>query len=218
MLIILQAPLTENVAQVLASMYDNRLLQRGGSNSGASGNSTTPHRFVLETFEYEIVPSILLARCSIISISKEDEIGLSELFPSQCKITPKLNAIVETHLSRLKEITHELPMITNDDTELRRMSRQTLVLFKLMAGTNIATKTQLLQNIIVSNCIVSCFCWSFGVGIVFHIACSVFFILNQVLELDPLPFIYTYKCTRKIYRAQFKESKTQNNLKALFGR
>ena len=173
MLIVLQAPLTENVAQVLASMYDNSVLQRGGNNSSASGIPPTPHRIVLETFDYEIVPSILLARCSIISISKEDETGLSELFPSQWKRTGKLNASVEAHLSRLKEATHDLPMITNDDAELRRMSRQTLVLFKLMVGTNSN------DEIIVSNCIVSSFCWSFGVSIVFHISCPVFFIMTH---------------------------------------
>ena len=152
MLIILQAPLSENVAQNLASIYDSAEKQ------------PIPHRIVLEAFNYDMVPPILLARCSIISISKEDEKGLSKLFPKQWKTTGKWNSNVEKTFVALKEATSELSIIPNDDTEQRRMSRQTLTLFKLMVG-KLDAKT--IDDTIATNSVVSSFCWSFGVSCIY---------------------------------------------------
>ena len=148
MLIILQAPLSENVAQILASIYD------------ATEKQPIPHRIVLEAFNYEMVPPILLARCSIISLSKEDEVGLSSLFPSQWKKGGKWNSNVEKIFAALKEATCDLPMISHDDTEQRRMCRQTLTLFKLMIGI---LDAKAIDETITTNSVVSSFCWSFGV-------------------------------------------------------
>ena len=152
MLIILQAPLSENVAQNLASIYDSTEKQ------------PIPHRIVLEAFNYEMVPPILLARCSIISISKEDEAGLSSLFPTQWKKAGKWSKTVEKTFVALKEATIDLPVIPNDDTELRRMGRQTLTLFKLMVGS---LDPKIIDDTVETNSVVSSFCWSFGVSLYF---------------------------------------------------
>ena len=100
----------------------------------------------------------------VISISKEDEKGLSKLFPKQWKTTGKWNSNVEKTFIALKEATSELSIIPNDDTEQRRMSRQTLTLFKLMVG-NLDAKT--IDDTIATNSVVSSFCWSFGVRYIY---------------------------------------------------
>ena len=156
MLIVLQAPLSENVAQVLASMYDNRVTQK----TGPKEKHSISHRFVIEACTSEVVSPVLLARCSIISISKEDEEGLCTLFPAAWQRTGKWSSDVEQGFSKLKDATSDLPMLTKDDTEIRRMTRQTLTLFKLMVkDSSDAT--------VMANCVVSSFCWSFGVSCFF---------------------------------------------------
>ena len=152
MLIILQAPLSENVAYRLAAMYDGSIKQ------------PLLHRFVLEAYTSEIVPPILLARCSIISMSKEDESGLSELYPLKWQRTGKWSTDAEEMFSKLKDGIADLPMVTKNEAELRRMSRQALVLFKLMVEYN------QMDNTIMANNIVSSFCWSFGVSITYSVS------------------------------------------------
>ena len=156
MLIILQAPVCENVAHLLAEVYDSNISQQS-NNDGGSNKPNTPHRFVLEASRCEMVPLILLARCSIITISKDDEDGLSKLFPPQWQRSGKWSTNVEALFTKLRDSTKACAISNNDDLEERRMTRQTFALFKLMVGNEN-------DDSIAANCLVSSYCWSFGVS------------------------------------------------------